>query len=58
MTSWADQPKSHRRRVGKGAHALKRRRSIALENLLKVKEPDKRQTTEIEVLQKRTNRAI
>jgi len=48
---------THKRRVQNGPAALKRRRSIALENLLKVKEPDKRQATEIEVLQKRVGRA-
>ena len=47
---------SHRRRVGKGAYALKRRRTIALDNLLRVKDPDKRQTAEIETLQKRVGR--
>ena len=57
MTKWADQPKSHSRRVGKGPQALKRRRQQALYNLEQVKEPDKRQQEEIAVLQKRTSRA-
>lgn len=48
--------KSHKRRVGKGPHALKRRRTVALENLLRVKDPDKRQKAEIEVLQKRVGK--
>jgi len=56
MVSWKDQPKSHRRRVGKGSYALKRRRTIALDNLLKIKDPDKRELAEIETLQKRTAR--
>lgn len=47
---------THKQRVGKGAHALKRRRTNALDNLLKVKDPDKRQTAEIETLQKRVGR--
>jgi hypothetical protein len=45
--------KTHRRRVGKGRHALKRRRQGALDRLLKTNDPDKRQQEEIKVLQKR-----
>lgn len=48
--------KSHKRRVGKGPAALKRRRTVALDNLLRVKSPDKRQQAEIEVLQKRVGK--
>ena len=36
--------------------ALKRRRQVALDNLLRVKDPDKRQKAEIEVLQKRVGK--
>ena len=46
--------KTHKRRVRNGPEALKLRRSIALDNLLKVKDPDERQAAEIETLQKRT----
>ena len=54
----AKKPKAHthRRRVANGAHALKRRRQGALDRLLKVKEPNKREQAEIETLQKRTGR--
>lgn len=47
---------THKRRVANGAYALKRRRTGALERLLEVKEPNKRQAAEIETLQKRTSR--
>lgn len=47
---------THKRRVAKGAGALKTRRVIALETLLRVKDPDKRQQAEIETLQKRVGR--
>jgi hypothetical protein len=47
---------THRRRVGKGLHAAKRRRQGALDRLLEVKEPNKRQLAEIETLQSRTSR--
>ena len=47
---------THRRRIRNGPLALKDRRVIALDNLLKVKDPDKRQAAEIESLQKRTSR--
>ena len=47
---------THKRRVRNGPLALKGRRVLALDNLLKVKDPDKRQTAEIETLQKRTAR--
>ena len=48
---------THKRRVGKGPLAAKRRRQGALDRLLAVKEPNKRQAAEIEVLQKRVGRA-
>ncbi len=44
---------THKRRVRNGPLALKGRRENALDNLLKVKDPDKRQAAEIETLQKR-----
>ena len=47
---------THKRRVRNGPLALKDRRVIALDNLLKVKDPDKREEAEIETLQKRTSR--
>ena len=47
---------THKRRVRKGPEALKHRRVIALDNLLKVKDPDKRQAAEVETLQKRVGR--
>lgn len=56
MTSWADQEHTHKRRIGKGRYALKRRRQQALYNLEKVAEPNERQQEEIETLQKRINR--
>jgi len=46
-----------RQNVSKGAAALKRRRVQALYTLEQVKEPNKRQAAEIEVLQKRIGRA-
>ena len=48
--------RTHKRRVGKGADALKRRRTRALDNLLKVKSPSKRELAEIETLQKGVKR--
>ncbi len=53
----ADKQHTHRRRVAVGALALKRRRQGALDRLLEVKEPNKRQQAEIETLQKRVGRA-
>lgn len=47
---------THRRRVGKGRHAAKRRRQGALERLEAVEKPNKRQTAEMEVLRKRIGR--
>lgn len=47
---------THKRRVRNGPLALKGRRENALDNLLKVKSPDKRQTAEIEILHKRIGR--
>ena len=47
---------THKRRVAKGAAALKHRRTIALTTLEQVKDPDKRQLAEIETLQKRVGR--
>ena len=47
---------THKRRVGKGAGALKQRRTIALITLEHVKVPNERQLAEIEILQKRTAR--
>lgn len=48
--------KTHKRHVQAGPAALKRRRIVALDNLLKVKDPDKRQAAEIETLQAKTSR--
>lgn len=48
---------THKRRVGKGRHALRRRREGALYLLEKVEEPNERQQTEIETLQKRIGRS-
>lgn len=47
---------THKRRVAKGASALKHRRTMALIKLEQVAEPDKRQLAEIETLQKRVGR--
>ena len=47
---------THKRRVAKGAAALKHRRTIALIKLEQVAEPDKRQLAEIETLRSRTSR--
>jgi hypothetical protein len=47
---------THKRRVGKGASALKQRRTIALITLERVAEPNKRQQAEIETLRSRTSR--
>jgi len=52
----ANKQHTHRRRVAVGASALKRRRQGALDRLLEVKEPNKRQQAEIETLQKRVGR--
>ena len=52
----ADKQHTHRRRVACGAYALKRRRQGALDRLLEVKEPNKRELAEIETLQKRVGR--
>ena len=56
MTNWTDRPKTHRRRVGKGSHALKLRREGALYRLEQVKEPNKQQAIEIDILQHRLHR--
>ena len=45
---------THKRRVRNGPEALKDRRSLALNTLEQVKEPNERQQAEIEILQKRT----
>ena len=47
---------THKRRVGKGASALKQRRTIALITLEGVAEPNQRQQAEIETLRKRVGR--
>ena len=47
---------THKRRVAKGAFALKHRRTMALIKLEQVAEPDKRQLAEIETLQQRVGR--
>jgi hypothetical protein len=47
---------THKRRVGKGAGALKQRRTIALITLEGVAEPNQRQQAEIETLRKRVGR--
>lgn len=52
----ADKQHTHRRRVAKGAHALKRRRQGALDRLLEVEKANKRELAEIETLQKRVGR--
>lgn len=52
------QEHTHKRRVRNGTIALKDRRAGALDRLLKVKEPNKREQEEIETLQKRVGRAV
>jgi len=52
----ASKQHTHKRRVRNGPEALKSRRVVALEGLLGVEDPDKRQAAEIETLEKRTSR--
>ena len=47
---------THKRRIGKGRYALKRRQEGALDRLEKVEKPNKRELAEIEILQKRIGR--